>query len=108
MGFVLTGWSKGSAPNYNETCTAGFIRKFRRNSDLLALAVNRGDPPDGSSGSQTTGELFYRLQFSQGLAITPSVQLLKDPALNPVDDTVWVWGIRFRLTLWLRIEISRR
>jgi len=33
------------------------------------------------------------------LAITPSVQMLKDPALNPVDDTIWVWSLRFRLTL---------
>ena len=99
MGFLRAGWSKGSAPIYNETYTAGFIRKFRRNSDLLGLAVNWGDPPSAELASQVTGEFFYRLQFSQALAITPSVQLLKDPALNPEEDTVWVWGIRFRLAL---------
>jgi hypothetical protein len=35
----------------------------------------------------------------QSLAITPSVQLLLDPALNPQEDTVWVWGLRFRFAL---------
>jgi hypothetical protein len=25
--------------------------------------------------------------------------ILKDPALNPNDDTVWVWSLRFRWTL---------
>ncbi len=99
MGFARAGWSKGSAPIYNETYTLGLLRKFRRNADLLGIAVNWGDPPDDSLGSQKTGELFYRLQFSQSLAITPSIQLLKDPALNPVDDTIWVWGLRFRITL---------
>jgi porin len=69
----------------------------RRNSDEVGLAINWGDPPDSSHSSQTTGEFFYRLQLSNGIAITPSVQLLKDPALSPTDDTIW--GIRFRLTL---------
>jgi porin len=99
MGFARAGWSKGSAPIYNETYTLGLLRKFRRNADLLGVAVNWGDPPDSSLGSQKTGELFYRLQFSQNFAITPSIQLLKDPALNPVDDTILVWSLRFRITL---------
>ena len=44
-------------------------------------------------------EGFYRLQFSQNLAITPSLQLLIDPAGNPADDEIWVFGVRMRLTL---------
>ena len=62
-------------------------------------------PPDSALKSQVAGEFFYRLQLAQKLAITPSVQLLKDPALNPTDDTVWVWGIQFRLTLKIRVKI---
>jgi len=99
MGFARAGWSKGSAPIYNESYSLGVVRRVRRNSDEVGLAINWGNPPDNSLSSQITGEFFYRLQLSKGIAVTPSVQLLKDPALNPVDDTVWVWGIRFRLTL---------
>ena len=61
--------------------------------DDCTLLVAKAGPGDFRS------EFFYRVQFAQNLAITPSLQLLKDPALNPVHDTVWVWGIRFRLTL---------
>jgi len=96
MGFARAGWSKGSAPIYNESYSLGVVRRVRRNSDEVGLAINWGNPPDNSLSSQITGEFFYRLQLSKGIAVTPSVQLLKDPALNPVDDTVWVWGIRFR------------
>ena len=99
MGFMRAGWSDGSAPIYKETYTAGFLRKFRRNADLLGVSVNWGDPPDSSLDSQTTGEFFYRLQFSQNLAITPSIQLLREPALNPDEDTIWVWSLRIRLTM---------
>jgi len=64
----------------------------------LGVALNWGDVP-GNLGSQTTGELFYRLQFSQNFAITPSIQSLKDPALNDQHSRVWVYSIRMRLTL---------
>ncbi len=33
------------------------------------------------------------------LALTPSVQLLIDPALNPGEDQIWVLGLRARLAL---------
>ncbi len=98
MGFVRGGWSSGTAPIYDETYTAGFLRKFRRSSDLLGIALNWGDVP-GNLGSQTTGEIFYRLQFAQNFAITPSIQLLKDPALNDQHGKIWVYSVRMRLTL---------
>jgi porin len=99
MGFVRGGWSDGDAPIYNESYTVGLLRKFRRNSDLLGLAVNWGDPPDDDLRSQTTGELFYRVQLAQNLAMTPNLQLLRNPSLNTDKDTVWVFGLRMRLTL---------
>ena len=79
MGFARAGWSKGSAPIYNETYSLGLVRRVRRNSDDVGLAINWGDPPESSLSAQTTGEPFYRLQLSQGIAITPSVPVLKDP-----------------------------
>ena len=99
MVFGRAGWSDGDAALYEESYTAGFMRKFRRNSDLLGLALNWGQPPQEELDAQTTGEFFYRLQLSQNLAITPNLQLLRDPALNQEEDTVWVAGLRVRLTL---------
>lgn len=99
MWFARAGWSDGDAALYKETYTLGFMRKYRRNSDALGLAVNWGELPQDGFKSQTTGELFYRLQLAQNLAITPNVQLLKDPAFNNEEDTVWVYGLRIRFTL---------
>ncbi|MGI9264730.1 MAG: carbohydrate porin, partial [Gammaproteobacteria bacterium] len=63
----------------------------------VGLSVNWGSPPDSSLSNQTTIESFWRFQFSQGFAITPSLQLLLDPALNPEEDSVWIFGLRARL-----------
>ncbi|MEH6584418.1 MAG: carbohydrate porin [Halioglobus sp.] len=99
MLFARGGWADGDAALYEESYTLGFMRKYRRNSDLLGLALNWGQPPQDDLDAQSTGELFYRMQLSENLAITPNLQLLKDPALNNEEDTVWVTGLRIRLTL---------
>jgi porin len=99
MAFIKAGWSDGSAPMYNESVTVGAIYHVARRSDLAGLAVNWGDPADSSLRDQYTTELFYRLQLAQNLAITPSVQLVIDPALNEDEDQIWIYGMRARLTL---------
>lgn len=99
MYFARAGWSDGDAALMEEAYTAGIMRKFRRNADLLGLAVNWGQPPQDELDAQTTGEFFYRLQLAENLSITPNIQLLKDPALDQEDNTVWVTGLRIRLTL---------
>jgi len=100
MLFTKAGWSDGSAPLYNESYTVGTLHYFSTRSDLFGLAFNWGDPPAGSGlNDQSTTELFYRLQFAQNLAITPSLQYITDPALNPAEDSLSIFGLRVRLTL---------
>ena len=100
MVFTKVGWSDGSAPLYEESYTFGMLYYLANRSDLIGLALNWGDPPSGSGlQEQTTTELFYRLQFAQNLAITPSVQHVNDPALNPAEDYIVIFGLRLRVTL---------
>ncbi|MGI9343698.1 MAG: carbohydrate porin [Gammaproteobacteria bacterium] len=98
MPYVRAGWSDGAEQNkiYERSLTIGFIWKYLRRSDVAGLAINWGSPPGGLR-DQTTIEGFWRLQFAKNLEITPSLQLLIDPALNPNDDTIWVFGLRTRL-----------
>lgn len=98
MSFVRAGLSSGTAPIYNRSATIGFIRQFKFRSDLAGVGINWGDPPDSTLRDQTTIEAFWRFQFAQNLAFTPSVQYLINPALNTQDDSVWVFGLRTRLT----------
>ena len=98
MTFFRAGWSDGAAPLMNSTSTIGFMRRFHKR-DLLGLGFNWGDPSNDTLRDQYSTELFYRYQFAQNLAFTPSLQWLVDPALNPTEDQIWVFGLRMRLTL---------
>ena len=99
MIFGRLGFSDGAAPIYNETVTIGAGRLIRQWSDVFGVGLNWGQPPDDSLPAQWTAEVFYRMQLSQNLQLTPSIQYLKDPALNPVHSSVWVAGLRMRLNL---------
>jgi len=99
MAFARAGCSEGSAPISKEAYTIGVGRLYRHNNDVLGFGINWGDPPDKSLSRQTTAELFYRMQFSEQWQFTPSIQYIKNPALNTEDDSVWVFGLRMRLTL---------
>ncbi|TLU64830.1 carbohydrate porin [Thalassotalea litorea] len=99
MPIMRLGWSEGEAPIYNRTATVGLIYRPPIRSDEFGMAVNWGRPAVDGLTDQITTEVFYKLQFSQNLAITPSLQYLRDPALHPTQDAVTIFGLRFRLTL---------
>jgi porin len=67
----------------------------------LGFGANWGEPNNDLFGSglddQYAFEVYYRLQVTKELSITPDVQLLIDPALNTEKDTLWVFGLRARL-----------
>jgi len=99
MLFGRAGWSDGAVPIYNRTATIGVGRMIRQWSDVFGVGLNWGQPPDRDLSDQWTAEIFYRLQLSQNLQLTPSLQFLKDPALNPEHSSIWIAGLRMRLNL---------
>lgn len=98
MIFGRAGWSDGDAPLMNKTVTLGFMKRFFKR-DLLGLGFNWGDPSNDTLREQYSTELFYRFQFAENLALTPSIQWLIDPANNPDEDQIWIAGLRVRLSL---------
>lgn len=45
-----------------------------------------------------TSEVFYRLQFTDHLQITPALQVTHNPSFNDVKDTLYVGSVlRMRL-----------
>jgi porin len=48
---------------------------------------------------QYTTELFWRYQLTTELAVTPTIQYIKDPALNPDESSLWAFGLRVRIVL---------
>lgn len=97
--FARVGWSDGLASLMQKTITVGIAHLFNSRSDVIGLGVNWGDPGDNILREQYTTELFYKYQLSQNLAITPSLQWLVHPALNPNEDEIWIFGLRMRMSL---------
>jgi porin len=103
MLFGKIGFSESDAANdpqiNEESYTAGGMYRIRKRADLIGLGVNYGEPAAPGLDPQTSTELFYRVQLAENLAITPSLQWINDPALNPDEDNVFVFGLRMRFTL---------
>jgi porin len=96
MWFLRGGWSKTFLAN--GTATGGFgWRPPKERSDLLGAGFGWTHPSSGALRSQYTAETFYRLQVIQNFAITPDIQLVLHPTLNPRVNTIWVFSLRARV-----------
>lgn len=93
--FFRFGYSDGDAALMQTTFSTGLGLR-RDNNDVAGIGISFGKPADGSLRDQFTSEAFYRFQLTQFLAVTPDVQLIADPALNPNEDVLALFGIRLR------------
>ena len=69
---------------------------------VIGVGFNWGKPNQTSfegADDQYTSELFWRYQLTKEVAITPSIQYIKNPALNLEEDRLWVYGLRLRLVI---------
>jgi porin len=104
--FARTGWAEdsGSLLERSVSIGGGFTPDGLDrlgSGDQLGFGVNWGEPNDALFGTdlddQYAAEVYYRWQLADEIAVTPSLQLLIDPALNPDEDQVWVGGLRMRV-----------
>ncbi len=93
--FFRFGYADGDAALMQTTFSTG-LGLQRENRDVLGVGFSWGSPADGALRDQFTSEAFYRIQLTQFLAITPDVQLIVDPALNPSEDVLAFFGFRLR------------
>lgn len=97
--FFRAGYSDTAASLLEANVSTGIGYYMKGSSDLVGLGLSWGEPHDNSLEDQYTTELFYRFQLAQNLAVTPDIQFLIDPANNPEEDFIVVFGIRARLAL---------
>ena len=96
MGFVRAGYSKGDAAQMRRFIGAGGTVKVK-GRDMLGMAVGWGSPPDKSLRNQVTGEIYYRIQVTQNLTISPNWQLTYHPSFTLEKRWISVPGLRMRL-----------
>lgn len=93
--FFRFGYADGDAALMQTTFSTG-LGLLRANNDVAGVGISFGKPADGTLRDQFTSEAFYRFQLTQCLAVTPDVQLVGNPALNPSEDVLALFGIRLR------------
>jgi len=98
--FVRAGYAEEGGSLTQKSVSVGFGYQPNPGKNLLGLGLNWGEPNEDTWGSglddQYTAELFYRWQISKAIAVTPDLQYIRNPALNPDADSIWVLGIRLR------------
>ena len=99
--FVRAGYADDGGALLEKSISAGFGYQSVPGGNQVGLAYNWGEPMESTWGpgldDQQTLELFYRIQLFKELAITPDIQYIHNPALNPEAGSLWVFGLRARL-----------
>lgn len=75
------------------------VAPFERSTDRLGFGATWARPTAPSTKDQFAFELFYRAQLVDGLQVTPDVEFIVNPALNPNSNFQTVFGIRVRAYL---------
>jgi porin len=99
--FAQYSWSGTEATRVEHLATAGMVWQgpLGRELDLFGVAGGFGSATESGVDGQGILEIFYRLQVTPLFQITPDVQLIIQPSLNPQQDVIAVFGIRGRVAL---------
>ena len=100
--FIRGGYAEDSGSLLKKSVTVGVGYQPVPMRGVIGFGFNWGQPNETSFGDvddQYTSELFWRYQLTKELAVTPSIQYIKDPALNPDKDSLWAFGLRIRVAL---------
>jgi len=86
-----------------KSVSLGFAYQPVPGSDVLGVGFNWSEPNESTFSprlrDQYSAEVYYRFNLTPRFAITPDLQLLLNPTLDPERDLIWVFGVRARLAL---------
>lgn len=66
--------------------------------DAAGIALAWAKPSEGTARSQVSGEIFYRLQVTPHLQLTPGYQIFVTPSFDRTRDVVGLVEVRARVT----------
>lgn len=99
--FLRLGYADDGGSILSKSISIGAAWSRVPGGNQLGFGFNWGEVNESTYGpglpDQTTVEVYYRMQLWEELAITPDIQYIRDPALNPDASSVWVFGLRARL-----------
>jgi porin len=99
--YIRAGYADDGGSLMQKSLSVGIAYQPVPGSNLLGAGFNWGEPNESSFESglddQYALEVFYRLNISEQLAITPDIQFIRNPAQNPTESSIWVFGLRARM-----------
>jgi porin len=100
MPFVRGAYADDGGSLLQKSLSVGLGYQTEAFSGLAGLGLNWGEPNEDTFSSglkdQYAIEAFYRVPVGKNVAVTVDTQLIKDPALNPDESTIWMFNIRAR------------
>ena len=101
--FFRTGFAQDGGALWQSSVDLGCGYRFTETQNQLSLGVSWGRPSESTLGEglndQYTIETYYRIHLGKLISITPDLQLLINPALNPNKDFLTVFGLRARAAI---------
>ena len=102
--FVRGGYTENGGSLLQKSLSLGVGYQPVQYGNLVGFGVNWGEPNATTWGSpdlpdQYSLELLYRWQLGERFAVTPDLQYFINPALNPDQSSIWLFGLRARLAL---------
>ena len=100
--YLRFGWAKDGFAFYEYSISTGFAYNIT-GSNNLGIGLNWNKPNPSTFGAelnnQFVSEIFYKWQLTHHSEITPNVQIINKPALNPTANWVALLGLRGRFFL---------
>ncbi len=100
MPFVRGAYADDGGSLLQKSLSVGVGYQTQAFSGLLGLGLNWGEPNEDTFSTglkdQYAIEAFYRVPVGNRFAVTADAQLIKDPALNPSESTIWMLNVRAR------------
>lgn len=101
--FLRGGYAEDGGTLLQASVGGGVGYVFSERGHLFAAALNWGRPNGTTFGpglrDQWTGEMFLRLNITDNITITPDIQIILNPAMNPNMRAAGVFAVRGRIHL---------
>jgi porin len=102
--FLRAGYARDGGSLMQKSVAAGVGYQPVAGGHVIGLGASWGQPNTSTWGStglrdQFTFESFGRVMIARELALTPTLQLVLHPALNPEVNATVVFGVRTRIVL---------
>lgn len=98
--FIRGGWAKDGGSFYDASVSIGMAYNIA-GPNTLGIGLNWNSPNADTFGveldDQFSSEIFYKFNLTDHFEVTPNLQLLVNPALNPNSNFIAVFGLRGRI-----------